>query len=161
MGGDHDAVEEQNDLRPFPHDRDRDDGRQGEEGALPEPDLFAELAEFAGHGAAVVRHPDDVPSQHDDSEQQYGCGKGLLSGALKGIRQGAGERGDDTGAKEAGGDTARDPSSAPQHAFRGCEDDADDQAGLHRFPEDDDQTDEHAVRSPAVQVRVIRNWRRP
>ena len=138
-----DAVEEQHDLRPLAHHRDGDDGGQSGERSLAEPHRLADFAQFGGHGAGVVRHPQDVPAQHDDGEAQDRGGEHLLAGAFERVGQRGGEGGHQAGAGGARGDAAGDPASAAGDALGRGQDDADDQAGLHGFAEDDDQADEH------------------
>ena len=46
------------------------------------------------------------------------------------------------------GDAAGDPAAAAEDALGRRQHDADDQAGLHRLAEDDDQADEHAALFP-------------
>ena len=70
-------------------------------------------AQLGGHRAGVVRHPGDVPGQHDDSETPGCGGEDLLPGALEGVGQRGGKGGDQAGAGDARGDAAGDPAAAP------------------------------------------------
>ncbi len=144
-----DAVEEQHDLRALAHHRDGDDARQRGERALAEPHCLADLAHFGRHGAGVVRHPQDVPAQHDHGETQDRRGEDFLAGALERIGQGGGEYGHQAGAGDPRRDPAGDPAAAPGDPLGRGEDDADDQPGLHRLAEDDDHADEHGDLFPS------------
>ena len=140
-----DTVEEQHNLRSLAHHRDGDDCCQRGERALSEPHRLPDLAQFGGHRAGVARHPQDVPAQHEHGEAEDGGGEHLLPGAFEGVRQGGGEGRHQAGAGDPGGDAAGDPAAAAADPFGRCEDDADDQPGLHGLAEHDDQADEHAV----------------
>ena len=67
------------------------DGGQGEQRLVAGADLIAELAEFAAHGLGMARHPDDMPGQHGDGEEQDAGGEDFLSGALEHVGNGTGE----------------------------------------------------------------------
>ena len=139
-----DAIEKQHDFRALAHHRDGDDGAQRGKRALAQAHRLPDLAQFGSHRPGVVRHPQDVPAQHDHGEAQDGSGEYLLAGAFERIRQGGGERRDQAGSGDAQRDAAGDPAATPGNALGGRQHDADDQAGLHRLAKDYDHADEHA-----------------
>ena len=66
-------------------------------------------------------------------------------GALEGLRNDAGEAGDQAGAEHAAGDAEIDPAPAAGDATRRRHHDADDQAGFDDFAKNDDERAEHGL----------------
>ena len=76
-------------------------------------DLAADAAQFGAEFAAVPRHPDIVPGQHDYGEAENRGVEEFLSDALERIRQQAGEGGHKSGAEKTRADAGRCKARAP------------------------------------------------
>jgi hypothetical protein len=99
--------------------------------------------------AAVVRHPDLVPAQHQDGSDQDGGVEHLLSGARERRLQRAREKREERSANDADSDPTGEPRGSPGDALCGGEDDADDQS---RF---------EASRKTMIRLASIRCYSRP
>ena len=134
-----DAVEKQHHLGAFAQHRDRhhDGERQQRFGAGG--NRLAGRAQLGDKLAAVPRHPDIVPGQHQHREAENAGVEHFLAAAAEQFGQAAGEQRHQAGAEYAGGDAAGDPVTAPHHSRGHSHDDADDQAGLENLAKDDQQ----------------------
>lgn len=93
----------------------------------------------------MARHPYIVPAEHDHGNaQDYGI-EHLLADAGHGVREGTGEHSEQAGAGGTAADAEGDPAGAAGHAPGRGQDDANDQAGLEDFAEDDEQAGQHAA----------------
>ena len=110
---------------------------------------MADGAHLLGDLAAVPRHPGVVPHQHDHGDAEHAGIEQFLAGAFEGLRDRAGEDGDQAGAEQAAEDAETDPAPAGGHAARRRHHDADDQAGFDDFAKDDDKGAEHGDQSAA------------
>ena len=144
MRPDNDAVEKKHNLGAFPHHGDGDNGGQRGQRSLSKPHRIANRPEFGGHATGMMRHPQDVPAQHDHGEPKDAGGENLLSRTFECIGQGGGENRHETGAGHARADPGGDPTATADDALGCGQDDADDQPGFQGFTKDNNQTHEHA-----------------
>jgi hypothetical protein len=93
----------------------------------------------------VARHPDIVPDQHHDRDREDSGVEQFLAYALEGVGDGVDESADQAGAHDADRDARPDIAAASRDAARHRHRDADNDAGLDDFAEDDDQCAEHAI----------------
>jgi len=86
-----------------------------------------------------------VPGQHHDCEGEDQSVEQLLPHPGEQVRQRAGKGRDDAGEENPRQHAAADPLIAMRHRARDREHDADDQAGLEDFAENDDQCGNHGA----------------
>ena len=91
----------------------------------------------------MARHPDVVPAEHSDREEQDHRVQQFLADAGGGRGDFGGEQGHEAGADDASRQTGRDPKSAARRTGAGRQDDADDQRRLEYLTKDDDGCSEH------------------
>ena len=83
----------------------------------PGPHRLADLLHLAGEFPAMARHPDVVPDQHDDRDEQDRGVENLLPDARQRLGDHAGEGGDEAGAEHARRDAGRDDEPAAGTPF--------------------------------------------
>ena len=140
---DDNAVEKQNDLGALAQHRNGDDDRQRTRRLVTGEDGAADRKHFLGDLAAVARHPDVMPAEHDRGEDEHAGVEQLLAAALEQFGENTGECRNDARADEARTDAAGNQEVAPGHSLRHRKYDADDQAGFDDFAENDEQRTEH------------------
>ena len=111
---------------------------------MADRDFAADRFQFHHQCLAVTRHPDRVPSDHDDRCQQDTRVEYLLADAADRRGNGAGKRGDQKSAGHPGAHSKADPASSGGNTARCGIDDADNQRRLQYFPQDEHSDTEHA-----------------
>ena len=145
-----DAVKEQHRLRALAQHGKPHYHRQHIERPRAGDHRVADFPGGRGQFAAVTRHPDVVPAEHADREEQDHRVQQLLADAGGSCGDLGGEQSDDTGADDASRQSGRDPEPAAPRADTGGQDDADDQRRLQHLTKHDDGCSEHRDRPPPI-----------
>jgi hypothetical protein len=143
-----DAIKEQHGLRAFAQHGQADNHRQHIKRPSPGDHRVANLSSGRGQFAPVARHPDVVPAEHSDREEQNHRVQQFLTDPGGGRGDLGGEQGYEAGADDASRQTGRDPEPAARCAGARCQDDADDQRGLEYLTKYDNGCPEHRDRLP-------------
>ena len=138
-----DAIEKQHDFRALAQHRDRDHERERGKRLRAGNDSLTGGAHVGGKLAAVPRHPDIMPAEHQHREAENAGVEQFLAVAAEQLRQSASKQRHQAGAKHAGRDAAGDPTPAARHARGHRHDDADDQSGLENLTKDDQKRRKH------------------
>src|SRR5262249_11629039 len=107
----------------------------------------------------MARHPDIVPTKHDDRDREDAGIEKLLADASKERRKGAREHRRDTGPEDAGGRARGNPPFPMSNRPRRRHHDADDETGFEDFAKDDDQGTDHGLLYCTIKVPVVALWK--
>ena len=137
------AVHEERNLRAFAHHRDGADHSEREDRLRARPHRFADPLDVGCELAAMARHPDVVPGQHHDGDDEDRGVEDFLADPRQGFADRAGKGGHERRADQPRQDARPDGEPAARKPPRYREHDADDQPGLDDLAKDDDERAEH------------------